>query len=149
MKRVQIFRRVCPPGFDKPLDLGDVVELDDEIADRYIKAEYALASNDPVTVRSTVAPEVATGKVRTKIDLSLAQVEAINSVAGRANARELLLDGETYPPGALTVKGYDAGVLVLAPAAPGAARVDFEFLNPAPVPAPAVAAVADNSKEDE
>lgn len=149
MTRVQIFKRVCPPGFDKPLDLGDVVELDDVIAERYIKAEYALVTNDPVTAHATVAPEVATGKVRTKIALSLTQVEALNSVAGRANARELLIDGETYPPGALTVKGYDSGVLVLAPAAPGTARVDFEFLNPAPAPAPAVTAVAANSEEDE
>lgn len=49
MTRVQIFKRVCPPGFDKPLDLGDVVEIDDGIAERYIKAEYALATDEPVT----------------------------------------------------------------------------------------------------
>lgn len=44
MRKVILNVKVWPPGFDSVQSVGTVIELPDDLAERYIKANYAFPS---------------------------------------------------------------------------------------------------------
>jgi hypothetical protein len=53
MKKVLLHLAVRPPGFEKTFHPGSIIELDDEIADKYCDAKYASLIETSIDIKES------------------------------------------------------------------------------------------------